>query len=168
MVLKAEAQVGALPQRGCLPGGSSRRTSAASWNSSRPAPARSSGTSSAPDRIRGAGGEAAALKSEADGKARGQSDLQTRSLALTQELSQLTAGLAALEAEREATARGLEELEGLRRDLVGDQDQSRALIGDYQGRKTRASPGRSGRRRAASKLAQENQKEQQRQVCRAE
>ena len=58
--------------------------------------------------------------------------MQTRSLTLTQELSQLTAGLAALEAEREATARGLEELECLRRDLAGDQDQSRALIGDYQ------------------------------------
>ena len=49
------------------------------------------------DRIRELEGEAAALKSEADGKARGQSDLQTRSLTLTQELSQLTAGLAALE-----------------------------------------------------------------------
>ena len=89
-------------------------------------------TQQARDRIRELEGEAAALKSEADGKARGQSDLQTRSLTLTQELSQLTAGLAALEAEREATARGLEELEGLRRDLAGDQDQSRALIGDYQ------------------------------------
>ena len=89
-------------------------------------------TQQARDRIRELEGEAAALKSEADGKARGQSDLQTRSLTLTQELSQLTAGLAALEAEREATARGLEELECLRRDLAGDQDQSRALIGDYQ------------------------------------
>ncbi|MFR4334733.1 MAG: chromosome segregation protein SMC [Lawsonibacter sp.] len=107
-------------------------------------------TQHARDRIRELEGEAAALKSEADGKARGQSDLQTRSLTLTQELSQLTAGLAALEAEREATARGLEELECLRRDLAGDQDQSRALIGDYQ-EKTRALPGRSGRRKASSR-----------------
>ena len=52
-------------------------------------------TQHARDRIRELEGEAAALKSEADGKARGQSDLQTRSLTLTQELSQLTAGLAA-------------------------------------------------------------------------
>ena len=121
-------------------------------------------TQRARDRIRELEGEAAALKSEADGKARGQSDLQTRSLALTQELSQLTAGLAALEAEREATARGLEELEGLRRDLAGDQDQSRALIGDYQEKNASFAREIGEKEGQLQKLAQENQ-EQQRQIA---
>ena len=121
-------------------------------------------TQRARDRIRELEGEAAALKSEADGKARGQSDLQTRSLALTQELSQLTAGLAALEAEREATARGLEELEGLRRDLAGDQDQSRALIGDYQEKNETFAREIGEKEGQLQKLAQENQ-EQQRKIA---
>ena len=89
-------------------------------------------TQAARERIQELEGEAAALKSEAEGKARGQSDLQERSLQLTQELSELNAALAALEAEREATSRGLEELESLRNDIAGDQEQSRALIGDYE------------------------------------
>ena len=89
-------------------------------------------TQAARARIQELEGEAAALKSEAEGKARGQSDLQERSLKLTQELSELNAALAALEAEREATSKGLEELESLRNDIAGDQEQSRALIGDYE------------------------------------
>ena len=121
-------------------------------------------TQQARDRIRELEGEAAALKSEADGKARGQSDLQTRSLTLTQELSQLTAGLAALEAEREATARGLEELEGLRRDLAGDQDQSRALIGDYQEKNQTFAREIGEKEGQLQNLARENQ-EQQRQIA---
>ena len=121
-------------------------------------------TQQARDRIRELEGEAAALKSEADGKARGQSDLQTRSLTLTQELSQLTAGLAALEAEREATARGLEELEGLRRDLAGDQDQSRALIGDYQEKNQTFAQEIGEKEGQLQNLARENQ-EQQRQIA---
>ena len=121
-------------------------------------------TQQARDRIRELEGEAAALKSVADGKARGQSDLQTRSLTLTQELSQLTAGLAALEAEREATARGLEELEGLRRDLAGDQDQSRALIGDYQEKNQTFAREIGEKEGQLQNLARENQ-EQQRQIA---
>ena len=89
-------------------------------------------TQAARERIRELEGEAAALKSEAEGKAQGQSDLQERSLELTQALSGLNAALAALEAERDATRRGLEELESLRSDIAGDQEQSRALIGDYE------------------------------------
>ena len=89
-------------------------------------------TQAARARIQELEGEAAALKSEAEGKARGQNDLQERSLKLTQELSELNAALAALEAEREATSKGLEELESLRSDIAGDQEQSRALIGDYE------------------------------------
>ena len=89
-------------------------------------------TQNARDRIQGLEGAAAALKSEAEGKAQGQNDLQERSLQITQELAALNASLAALEAERETSKHTLEELEALRQDLAGDQDQSRALIGDYE------------------------------------
>ncbi len=89
-------------------------------------------TQGARARIRELEGEAAALKSEAEGKAQGQSDLQERSLELTQALSALNASLAALEAERDATRRALEELEALRSDIAGDQAHSRALIGGYE------------------------------------
>ncbi|MFR6184248.1 MAG: hypothetical protein ACLUJG_00755 [Lawsonibacter sp.] len=47
-MLKAEAQVDALPQRGCLPRRASGEPARASWSSSRAAPARSSGTPSTP------------------------------------------------------------------------------------------------------------------------
>ena len=89
-------------------------------------------TQNARDRIQELEGAAAALKSEAEGKAQGQNDLQERSLQITQELAALNASLAALEAERETSKHTLEELEALRQDLAGDQDQSRALIGDYE------------------------------------
>ena len=92
-------------------------------------------TQAARERIQELEGEAAALKSEAEGKARGQSDLQERSLKLTQELSELNAALAALEAEREATSKSLEELESLRNDIAGDQEQGphRRLRGEKRG-----------------------------------
>ncbi len=89
-------------------------------------------TQNARDRIQELEGAAAALKSEAEDKAQGQNDLQERSLQITQELAALNASLAALEAERETSKHTLEELEALRQDLAGDQDQSRALIGDYE------------------------------------
>ena len=127
----------------------SGRASGPSWSSCKPAPQEiEEDTQAARDRIQELEGEAAALKSEAEGKARGQSDLQERSLKLTQELSELNAALAALEAEREATSKGLEELESLRSDIAGDQEQSRALIGDYE-EKNAAFTRRSGRRRPA-------------------
>ncbi|MFR6184247.1 MAG: hypothetical protein ACLUJG_00750 [Lawsonibacter sp.] len=88
--------------------------------------------------------------------------MQTRSLTLTQELSQLTAGLAALEAEREATARGLEELECLRRDLAGDRDQSRALIGDYQEKNEGFAREIGEKERPASRSCARRTQEQQR------
>ena len=57
-------------------------------------------TQSARARIQELEGSAAALKSEAEGKVRGQTDLQDRSARITRELSELTASLAALEAEQ--------------------------------------------------------------------
>ncbi len=77
-------------------------------------------------------GEAAALRGEAEGKAQGQSEARERSARIAQELAQLNAGLAALEAEREATQSGLRELESLKESIAGDRDQSRALMAGYE------------------------------------
>ena len=77
-------------------------------------------------------GEAAALKSEAEGKARGQSEAQERTARIAQETAALTAAQAAMEAEREATCSGLAELERLKRSMAGDRDQSRALMAGYE------------------------------------
>ena len=93
-------------------------------------------TQAARTRIQALEGAAAALKSEAEGKARGQSALQQRSAQIAEEASQLNAELAALHAERETAAKSLEELEALRRDMAGDQEHSRALIGEYEAKNT--------------------------------
>ncbi len=89
-------------------------------------------TRSARDRIQTLEGTAAALKSEAEGKARGQTDLQERSARIARETAQLTAAQAALEAEREATRSGLDELVSLKESISGDRDQNRALMADYE------------------------------------
>ena len=77
-------------------------------------------------------GAAAALKSEADGKVKGQNELRERSGRITQELARLNADLAALQAEWDATHNGLDELEQLKDSIAGDRDQSRNLILEYE------------------------------------
>ncbi len=89
-------------------------------------------TRTARARIQTLEGEAAALKSEAEGKARGQAEARERSTRITREAANLTAAQAALEAEREATRSGLAELEDLKASLAGDRDNSRALMADYE------------------------------------
>ena len=89
-------------------------------------------TAAARLRIEELEGAAAALKTEAEGKTRGQSDLQTRSARIAGEVAELTAAQAALEAEREATRSGLTELEQLKESLAGDRTQSQGLLADYQ------------------------------------
>ncbi|MCI8870814.1 MAG: chromosome segregation protein SMC [Lawsonibacter sp.] len=89
-------------------------------------------TRNARERIRTLEGTAAALKAETEGKARGQSDLQERSQQIAQEAARLSAGLSALEAEREVNDSNLRQLEQLRRELAGDRDQSQALMVDYE------------------------------------
>ena len=89
-------------------------------------------TRNARTRIEELEGAAAALKSEAEGKAKGQTDLQERAARITQELAEVNAALAALEAEREATRSGLQELEQLKASMAGDRSQSQALMADYQ------------------------------------
>ena len=89
-------------------------------------------TQAARQRIRKLEGEAAALKSEAEGKAKGQTEARERSAHIAQEMARITAAQAALEAEREATRSGLAELEQLRASMAGDRDQSRALMAGYE------------------------------------
>ncbi len=89
-------------------------------------------TQAARSRIQTLEGETAALKSEAEGKARGQTEVQERSARIAREAAALTAAQAALEAEREATRSGLTELERLKASMAGDRDQSRALMADYE------------------------------------
>ncbi len=57
---------------------------------------------------------------------------QDRSARITRELSELTASLAALEAEQETTAKSLGEPKSLRDDMAGDREQNQALIGQYE------------------------------------
>ena len=89
-------------------------------------------TQNARSRIEALEGAAAALKSEAEGKSRGQNELRERSEAVAARLAELQAGKAALEAEGEATRNGLAELEQLKQSMAGDRDQSRALMADYE------------------------------------
>ena len=84
------------------------------------------------ERIQTLEGAAAALKSEAEGKAKGQSDLRERSSRITQELARLNADLAALQAEWDATHSGLDELEQLKSSIAGDRHQSKSLILEYK------------------------------------
>ena len=89
-------------------------------------------TLAARQRIQELEGSAAALKAEADGKAKGQMEVQARAADIAQQTARLTAELAALEAENEANRKSLEELEQLRSDIVGDRTQSQALVVDYE------------------------------------
>jgi chromosome segregation protein len=88
-------------------------------------------TQEARARIQQLEGLAAALQSEAEGKSRGQNDLQERSARIAREVAEWNAALAALEAEREALGSGLRELERLKAGIAGDRSQSKALMEDY-------------------------------------
>ncbi len=89
-------------------------------------------TAAARARIGQLEGAAAALESETQGKLSGQDEVRRRAAALGEQVAELTAQRAALQAEREADRAGLEQLEGLRRDMAGDRSQSQALMADYE------------------------------------
>ena len=89
-------------------------------------------TKNARGRIEALEGAAAALKSEAEGKSRGQSELRERSETIAKTLAALQADKAALEAEGEATRNGLSELEQLKQSMAGDRDHSRELMAGYE------------------------------------
>ena len=91
-------------------------------------------TFGARSRIEELEGVAAALRAEAEGKAHGQAQLQTKTATLGEEIASLNARLAALEAEGMASRRALEELEGLRRDMTGDREARHQMIEDLRRR----------------------------------
>ena len=118
-------------------------------------------TQAARARIQALEGEAAALKSEAEGKAKGQTDLQERSARIAREAAELTAAQAALEAEREATRSGLHELESLKASMAGDRTQSQALMADYQSKNESFTQEIGEKQEALAALQEENQAQTQ-------
>jgi len=85
-------------------------------------------TANARRRIEELEGSAAALRAEAEGKAKGQSELKERNEAISGEIAALGVRKAALEAEGDVLVKGLQELETLRQDMVGDrEDRSRRI-----------------------------------------
>ena len=89
-------------------------------------------TAAARQRIEALEGSAAALRVEAEGRRRGQTELQEKLGALGEEIAGLNVELAALEAEKTAGERSLAELQELREDLTGDNTQREALIGEFE------------------------------------
>lgn len=78
-------------------------------------------TAQARRRIEALEGSAAALRAEAEGKAKGQSELKEKSEAIGARVAGLSARKAALEAEEQALGQAIGELVTLRDDLAGDR-----------------------------------------------
>ena len=91
-------------------------------------------TEQAKARIEALEGAAAALRAEAEAKAQGHSALQETQAQLNEKIAGVNARLAGLEGERAASARGLEQLESLRRDLTGDRAQRMETIAQFEAR----------------------------------
>ena len=91
-------------------------------------------TTAARERIERLEGSAAALRTEAEGRLRGQNELQERLDALARETAAIHVEIAGLEAERAAGASGLSELEDLRREMLGDHHQRSSLAEDFEKR----------------------------------
>ena len=79
-------------------------------------------TGNARRRIEALEGAAAALRAEAEGKAQGQSRFQEKAGEIGAEIAEFNMRLASLDAERMASEKALDELEGLRRDMAGDRE----------------------------------------------
>lgn len=73
-------------------------------------------------------GAAEALRAEAEGKAKGQSDLQEKVAAISGEMADAAARLAALEGEKAALEKALAEQEALQRDIDGDREARESMV----------------------------------------
>ncbi len=91
-----------------------------------------SDTAQAKNRITQLEGTAAALRAEAEGKAKGQSDLQEKMTAINADLAAASARMAALEGERMASEQAMAELEGLRRDMDGDRASQAGMMEQFK------------------------------------
>ena len=89
-------------------------------------------TQQARARIEELEGAAAAARAQAENKQADQSQLQERVAQSVQRESELRQQLAGLDAEHTATSQGLEELEQLHREMVGDRAQREGLIDAYE------------------------------------
>lgn len=87
-------------------------------------------------RIAALEGTAAALRTEAEGKSAGRSDLAQQQSDLNQELGDCNLRLAALDAEQLTCKQSLEELEALRRDLVDDKQSQARMAEEYKAKNT--------------------------------
>ena len=77
---------------------------------------------------------AAALREQARSRTEDRGRLQAQAEDINGETARIQARLAALDAEREANAHSLGELEQLRRDLMGDRDEQAALLKELEGK----------------------------------
>ena len=89
-------------------------------------------TRAARARVESLEGAAAALRAEAEGKVKGQSDAQERAAAIGEAIAELNMRLAALEAESQAVRQSMTELEQLRRDLSGDKAEREQMLTQFQ------------------------------------
>ncbi|MEG1879511.1 MAG: chromosome segregation protein SMC, partial [Pseudoflavonifractor sp.] len=114
-------------------------------------------TKNARARIETLEGAAAGLRAEAEGKAKGQSEIQDKVAAIGGEIADLNMRLAGLDAERLASQQALTELEGLRRDMTGDRDQRCQMIEDLKAKNEGLSAEILERETALQAIRSENQ-----------
>ncbi|WP_209341838.1 chromosome segregation protein SMC [Flavonifractor sp. AGMB03687] len=117
-------------------------------------------THAARARVESLEGAAAALRAEAEGKARGQSDAQEKATALGEAIAELNMRLAALEAEAQAARQSMTELEELRRDLTGDKAEREKMLSQFQEKNAGLEREIAEKERQLQTIRQENQDRQ--------
>ena len=117
-------------------------------------------TCAARARVESLEGAAAALRAEAEGKARGQSEAQEKATALGEAIAELNMRLAALEAEAQAARKSMTELEELRRDLTGDKAEREKMLSQFQEKNAGLEREIAEKERQLQTIRQENQDRQ--------
>ena len=117
-------------------------------------------TRAARARVESLEGAAAALRAEAEGKARGQSEAQEKATALGEAIAELNMRLAALEAEAQAARKSMTELEELRRDLTGDKAEREKMLSQFQEKNADLEQEIAEKERQLQTIRQENQDRQ--------
>ena len=117
-------------------------------------------TRAARARVESLEGAAAALRAEAEGKARGQSDAQEKAAAIGEAIAELNMRLAALEAEAQAARQSMAELEELRRDLTGDKAQQEQMLTQFQEKNAQLEGEIGEKERQLQAIRRENQERQ--------
>ena len=117
-------------------------------------------TRAARARVESLEGAAAALRAEAEGKARGQSEAQEKAAALGEAIAELNMRLAALEAEAQAARQSMTELEELRRDLTGDKAEREKMLSQFQEKNADLEREIAEKERQLQTIRQENQDRQ--------